>query len=145
MSQLTLIRGLPGSGKSTLAMDLVDFDNDVDIVLPKSQHIEADMFFEEVNQHGTVYHFDPSLLQKAHEWCQAETFNYLEAGHNVYVSNTFTTLKELRPYFDIAKDLSIEVQVLTCHANFGNVHSVPEEVIAKMKARFQYDISSLYS
>jgi predicted kinase len=145
MSQLTLIRGLPGSGKSTLAMDLVDFDNDIDIVLPKSQHIEADMFFEEVNQHGTVYHFDPSLLQKAHEWCQAETFNYLEAGHNVYVSNTFTTLKELRPYFDIAKDLGIDVQVLTCHANFGNVHSVPEEVIAKMKARFQYDISSLYS
>lgn len=145
MPQLTLIRGLPGSGKSTLAMDLVDFDNEIDKVLSKSQHLEADMFFEEVTKHGTVYQFDPSLLQKAHEWCQAETFNYLEAGHSVYVSNHFITLKELRPYFDIAKDLDIDVQVLTCHTYFSNVHNVPEEVIAKMKARFQYDISSLYN
>jgi len=61
------------------------------------------------------------------------------------VSNTFTTIKELRPYFDIAKELNIVPTVLLVQGNFKSVHNVPEKTLQKMKARFQYDISELYN
>lgn len=127
MRKLVLIRGLPGSGKSTLAKSLKGF-----------VHLETDQFW------GPDYKFDVSKLGEAHAWCQAQTRKWLK-DEDVVVSNTFTTIKELRPYFDIANEFGITPNVILAEGDFGNVHNVPEETLARMKARFVYDISSMYS
>ena len=126
--KLLLIRGLPGSGKSTLAKNLIGW----------YMHRETDMFW------GENYAFDYSRIKEAHEWCQAETTALLHNGFSVVVSNTFTTKKEMAPYFKIAKEFGIVPTVILCQSKWGNIHSVPEEVLERMEARFEYDIGELY-
>lgn len=129
MKNLILVRGLPGSGKSTVAKSLGGF------------HIETDMFW------GPEYKFDMSRIKEAHQWCQNETRNALKLTlyDKVVVSNTFTTAFELLPYFDIAKEFGIKPQVILCQGQFGNIHNVPEEVLAKMAGRFEYNVDHLWS
>lgn len=137
MKSLILIRGLPGSGKSTLARMIYNTE------LEWTKHLEADMYF--IDTITGEYKFDAGKLHKAHLWCQKTTDISLKYDFQVVVSNTFTTIKELRPYFEIAKSHGIIPQVITCHGNYGSVHDVPEETMQKMKSRFQYDLTELYS
>ena len=130
--KLVLIRGIPGSGKSTMAQALC--------YSPDWVHQEADQFWMVDGE----YKFDAARLREAHEWCQAKTREALAADCNVVVSNTFTTVKELRPYFDIAREFGIVPNVFIAQNNFGNVHNVPAETLAKMRARFAWDISELF-
>lgn len=130
--KLILIRGLPGSGKSTLAAEIA-WDSDF-------IHREADMFWYKNGE----YNFDANRLAQAHEWCRNETIAALEMDCDVVVSNTFTTIKELDPYFEIAHSFGIVPTVITCQNQFKNIHSVPEATMAKMKARFVWDISALF-
>lgn len=127
--QLILVRGLPGSGKSTLARTYCAYRC--------WQHLETDQFW------GPDYNFDFARLGEAHQWCKDETRKFLNVGVSVAVSNTFTTKKELQPYFDIAAEFGITPQVILCQGKWGNVHNVPEEVLVKMKNRFEYDISDM--
>jgi predicted kinase len=136
---LTLIRGLPGSGKSTLAKCMYVY-HPVYLYDQQSVYYEADQYFV-VNG---VYKFDVTKLHSAHKWCYEATSASLKYGHNVTVSNTFTTLKELKPYFELAKQFSIVPNVILCQSNFGSIHNVPEETLTKMKGRFVFDISKLY-
>lgn len=129
-SRLILVRGLPGSGKSTLAKTLSFLGN-----IP---HLETDMFW------GEDYKFDIARIKEAHEWCQQQTRESLKLVNTVIVSNTFTTKKELAPYFDIAKEFGITPTVILCQNKFGNVHNVPQETLDRMTARFEYDISELF-
>jgi predicted kinase len=128
MRKLVLIRGLPGSGKSTIAESLKNYI-----------HMETDQFW------GQDYAFDVSKLGEAHAWCQEQTRTWLKDGFDVVVSNTFTTKKELRPYFDIAKEFGITPNVYLAEGKFGSIHNVPEETLKRMATRFEYDISSMYS
>lgn len=130
--ELILVRGMPGSGKTTTATKLYRAMNNA--------HFEADQYF----MRNGKYEFDVNQLRQAHEWCQNKTRENLGYGYRVIVSNTFTTLKELRPYFDIAKEIGIIPTVITCNNQFQNVHDVPAETLAKMKARFAHDISELF-
>lgn len=128
--KLILVRGLPGSGKSTIAKKLGIL-----------YHYEADQYFIKDGE----YVFDATKLHRAHSWCQSMVRDALVGGHDVVVSNTFTTIKELRPYFDMAAELGIVPNVIVAQGNFKNVHNVPEESLKRMRDRFVWDISELYN
>lgn len=134
--KLVIIRGLPGSGKSTLAGKFVKNCPEV------WEHFEADMFFIDFDG---IYTFVPSDIKAAHHWCRSETRRALQHGYNVVVSNTFTTKWEIQPYFDIASEFDIIPEVILLQNDYGSVHDVPEETLEKMKNRFEYDISELFS
>ena len=118
MSKLYIFRGLPGSGKSTAAKMLG---------IP---HAEADMFFMRDGQ----YVFDASLLGAAHAHCKRTVELMLDDGDAV-VSNTFTTMKELKPYLELAAEKGVEVEVRRFTSNYGSVHNVPEEAMTRMRNR----------
>lgn len=126
MTTLTLIRGLPGSGKSTLAYTLYDVNDNTFVA-------EADDYF--YDDYGN-YVFDQDQLHKAHEWCQETARNYLEAGCDTIVSNTFTTLREMKEYYLMAKELGATLNIITCQGQFGSIHNVPESTMDKMEKRF---------
>ena len=133
-NNLVLIRGIPGSGKSTTARKMKEKN-------PEYVHIEADMFFMRYGE----YRFQPERLREAHAWCQSYAEIELKLGRTVIVSNTFTTIKELRPYFEIARRVLGKYPVVhTCHGKFENVHGVPPEKIKQMSDRFAHDISELF-
>ena len=117
-----LIRGLPGSGKSTYAKNL------------NCLHLEADMF----HMMNGEYKFDVSNLSKAHHWCSSTFLKSIEDGiDDIVVSNTFTTIRELEPYIKICKFYNRDYKIIRMTNNYGSVHNVPEEVIAKMSKRFE--------
>lgn len=124
-NKLILCRGLPGAGKSTLAK--------TKYVPLGFVHLEADMYFERTGK----YLFDPKLLGKAHGWCQYETKRNLVAGNPVVVTNTFTTLREIKDYEYIARECDVLLEVIHANGNFNNVHGVPADKLVAMKARWQ--------
>lgn len=136
MKQLILVRGIPGSGKSTLARNLLNLSDNV-----MARHFEADMYFEDAEGN---YNFDVTKLHQAHTWCQNKTREALEQNRCVVVSNTFTTAKELKPYFALAREFGIVPIVYLAQNQFNNVHNVPAEKLEQMRDRFQYDISELF-
>ena len=131
---LTIIRGLPGSGKSTMAKKLI-------AVLDSVVWAEADHYF--VGADG-VYRFDGARLIDAHLQCFDKVERALEQGQSAIVSNTFSTLREMRVYFELALRYRIRPDIVTMHDNFGSVHDVPTDVVDRMRARFQHDTTPLY-
>lgn len=126
MKTLYIVRGLPGSGKSTLAKKLVDFE---------VFHHEADQFY--VDENGK-YNFDVSKIGHAHQWCQDKVRTDMECEiEKISVSNTFTTLKEVKPYLALCEEFGYTPFIIVCENNFGNIHDVPEETLTKMRNRFQ--------
>lgn len=120
MVELVLVRGLPGSGKSTLARKMAG---------EGYVHVESDMFHTILGR----YQWRQERNQTAHDWCLAEAIRYLGYGASVVVSNTFTRLWEMQPYLD----LKVPTRVLVATGNWQNVHEVPEEVIERMRARWE--------
>lgn len=123
---LTIIRGLPGSGKSTLAGKLQAI-GDVDVFY------EADQFFMIDGE----YRFDRTKLGQAHAWCQERTRRALETGKNVAVANTFTTSGEVRAYYEMATRLGVGIRWMECDGEYGSIHNVPPEAMARMRGRWQ--------
>jgi predicted kinase len=124
MTTLTLVRGLPGSGKSTYARQLL---------APRTQHLEADMYFVDPEGNHT---FNPSRLHAAHVWCLDRTTSLLIGGTNVIVSNTFTTMKEMQTYLDVARRHSLKLEVIEMRTQYSSIHGVPEATMDKMRARW---------
>lgn len=113
--ELILIRGVSGSGKSSTAKLF-----NPDIVL------EADQYF----MHNGIYKFDLSKLREAHKYCRLSCASYMsKETPRIVISNTFTTIKELKPYLELAKEYKYRVTVLIMENYHGNkdVHGVPQE------------------
>ena len=129
MKELYLIRGISGSGKSTLAKSLGGI------------HVEADQYFMEDGE----YKFDGSKIKLAHNYCQTQTQAWMNSNgeqvnvDRIVVSNTFTQEWEMEPYFKLAEKYGYRVYSLIIENRYNglNKHSVPEEVIQKMKDRFE--------
>lgn len=132
---LILIRGLPGSGKSTLATLICEgtLQDVFDEEPPYHRQHEADDYFLVKGE----YKFEAAKLKEAHETCRLLTRETLRQGHSAVVSNTFTQLWEMQPYFDMAKEFNIPVQVIECKGNFGSIHNVPEEKLEQMRQRWE--------
>lgn len=127
---LIILRGLPGSGKTSFAKYM--FSNNV---------FEADQYFTDKDGN---YNFDASKLHAAHLDCQkrvedlmkiSETTQY---GSEIVVSNTATTEKELKPYYDLAEKYDYKVVSLIVENRHGNknIHNVPDEKLEQMRNRF---------
>ncbi len=123
---LLLIRGLPGSGKSTLALRLCQAPNHI--------HLEADMF---MTDNAGNYRFSTERLGEVHKRCETETLKHLQDGQNVVVSNTFSQVWEMQPYFDMAADLGIKVQIVECQGQFKSLHNIPNRNIREMRNRWE--------
>lgn len=129
MSQLIIVRGLPGSGKSTVAKSF------------GALHVESDMFFMNDYQ----YKWSGDKVSNAHRWCAYTVRTAMINGSDVVVSNTFTQKWELQNYIELAATYNYNVRVIRCIGDFGNVHSVPAEALARMKARFEdYEGEEIY-
>lgn len=120
---LILFRGLPGSGKSTAARVLT------------THSVAADEFFDLF--YGGEFH--QHLLPVAHKWCQDAAEGWMSAGiDKVGVHNTFTRVREMRPYFDLAEKFDYRIITMVVENRHGNesVHGVPIETIDRMENRF---------
>lgn len=118
MAHLLIVRGLPGSGKSTFAKSL------------GRMWFEADMWMVEDGK----YKFDKDKLSHCHSMCQRSVKAFLDAGIDVVVSNTFSRIWEMEPYMQMTENFTI----VMCEGNFPNVHGVPDEVIQKMRDRWEF-------
>lgn len=123
-NKLFLVRGLPGAGKSTFVKHLGD-----------CVHLEADMYFLKNGE----YVFNKDELKDAHLWCQNSCYVALSFGKkNVVVSNTFTQEWEMKPYFEMAEKMGVEVTVLVVENYHGgkSIHDVPQQTMDAMEKRF---------
>lgn len=121
---MILIRGLPGSGKSTLAKA---FEKD------GYKHFETDQFFMK----DGVYSFNGGQLMEAHAWTRKQVEEAMKDGEDVVISNTFTQHWEMKPYRDLASKHDYNVRVIVCKENYGNIHSIPEASMQRMRERWE--------
>ncbi|WVH05393.1 ATPase [Agrobacterium phage Alfirin] len=94
--QLILLRGMPGAGKSTFAQYLSKEVNSF-------RHVEGDQWrgFGDLREYSREYN------DNAHMYAIGYTAHLLRfTTLNVVVSNTFPTLKHLKPFFDLAHELN---------------------------------------
>ena len=126
MKELVIVRGIPGSGKSTLA----------EIIARGGVRYEADMYH--YDDEGN-YNFSFDNLHKSHLWCQDHVRTAMVMGVSpVVVSNTSTTVKEMKPYMELAEEFGYRVHTVIVENRHGgkNVHNVPGDVLDKMEDRF---------
>lgn len=133
MKKLILLRGLPGSGKTTLAEFL---KHEIDDCIA----IAADDYF--LNSEGE-YIFKLEDLHKAHTRCKAIVLGNMSISTGtIIVHNTNTTEKEMKEYFELAKEHGYEVTSLIVENRHGSssIHDVPKETLIKMKERFHVSL-----
>jgi len=137
---LVLIRGLSGSGKTWLAESLVG-DSDFRVM------ICADDFF--ISEDGE-YEFDHTRIKEAHEWCISETKELIsdEEIEMICVHNNFSRKWEAEPYFNMAKECGIDVQVVTLYDSGMNdralsersPHNISEKAVQKQRHQWELDV-----
>lgn len=127
MKELILLRGLPGAGKSTLAT-----------LLSNKYVVETDMYF--IDDFTGEYKFNQRDLSKAHNWCRDTVEFWMKYNvKKIVVANTFTQERELKGYYELAKQYGYKVHSLIVENRHGNksVHNVPDDTIDNMLNRFE--------
>jgi predicted kinase len=154
MKKLIIMRGLPGGGKSTYVQTatlgaLASGARSIAVCSTDDQFLDA----------NGNYVFDASKLGVNHKANQDKAARMMAAGVEfVYIDNTNTTHKEMRPYKDLAKTYGYEVEeVLVGRERLfpgmdgtqydfedyidlctkRNTHGVPRDAIMKMARRFE--------
>jgi tRNA uridine 5-carbamoylmethylation protein Kti12 len=131
-----IFRGLPGSGKTHAAEALREELKNSEI---RVAHYEADMFHMKWDDSANklTYQYNPYMKIVAHRWCERMIEDAMEDGWTVIVSNTFTQYWEMIPYLILARDFGYRVKVITCKGEWPNIHNVPDDVIQKMRERWE--------
>jgi predicted kinase len=133
-NSLILLRGLPGNGKTTLAKILSETPG----VVPYPVYAADDYFYENGPNEGE-YDFDRDKLGAAHLQCQGRTERAMASGvEKIFVANTFTTDKEIKPYKELAERYGYMLMSIIVENRHGNksIHGVPEETMEAMEKRF---------
>ncbi|TNN86586.1 NEDD4-binding protein 2-like 2 [Liparis tanakae] len=137
---LILMRGLPGSGKSTLARERLSAH-------PNGLILSTDDYFG----YRDGYRYDPDNLGAAHEWNLNRARDAMQAGRSpIIIDNTNVQAWEMKPYVKMAMEKGYKVDFCEPETSWKcdpyelerrNKHSVPQEKIAQMMARFSFPIS----
>lgn len=126
---LVIARGVPGAGKSSFAYLISNYVCEAD-----------DYHYLDSGD----YDWKPENVHKSHIWCQnrCERFMKLER-EKIVVSNTFTTERELKPYYELAEKYDYNVVSLIVENRHGgkNTHNVSDETIEKMRNRLVNNIA----
>lgn len=131
-NKLILVRGLPSSGKTTFAKMLEESMDHCIAIAADDWHYTED----------GVYNWKPDNVKTAHQWCHDAVEFHMKHDDNIVVHNTFTTEKEMQPYFKLAEDYDYEVTTLIIekrHTHKNN-HNVPQEVVDNMEKRLRKSI-----
>lgn len=124
---LIIVRGIPNSGKSTFAA-----------LLSKAICCADDYFM-----HNGKYVWKAEKVSMAHEWCQRKCRRFMKKGiKRIVIANTNTTVRELQPYMDLARQFDYKffsIIIETRHNN-KNSHNVPEITLDKMRERFSISL-----
>lgn len=125
MKKLYIFRGLPGSGKSTLANKLA------------ALVVEPDMFRYDANKE---YVFDSAknaeVIRKTEDLLRYAMSSHLEMPC-LAVAATHVKVEHILRYIDLGKAFGYDITVVECEGQYGNVHNVPDAVVAKMAKEFE--------
>jgi len=125
-----LVRGAPGSGKSRLAW----------MIAPSACYSADDYFELKAKELSSTYEdvWSRDLLAKAHEHCFGKVGGAIAARcERIAVHNTFTTIKELERYRELARTNGYVCNVIRMENDFGNVHGVPRGKVIAMRDRME--------
>ena len=129
--KLYLIRGLPGSGKSTLAAELA--------TALRAPHFEHDKYL--YTPEGE-YLWTEGRMTYAYRACLRDTKAKMGVAQNIVVSNVFPTKRSMSKYVKLAEEFEYDVCYVVVENRRGgvNIHDVPEEALASMRAAFQVEL-----
>lgn len=137
---LLILRGVPGSGKTIYANRFAK--KFASLFGRKTIRCSADNYF--IDRLG-IYTFDKNKLWKVHEQCQWNAARAMRQGIDlVIIDNTNTTVSELKPYEEAAKEWGyiVKYKVIGGQSEenvklyaLRNTHGVSIESIRKMANR----------
>ena len=125
---IIIIRGLPGSGKSTVA----ELFENAHICTADDYHMVEDK-----------YDWKPENVSIAHQKCQEKCESLMKIeSPKIIIANTSTTIKEMNPYYNLATKYGYKIFSIIVENRHGgiNIHNVPDEIIDKMKNRFEISL-----